>query len=98
MKSQDLFQDISEKIQGGVKPKERPGMGRLIRGVSFVSRPYTNPICAEAKRSPQSVQPDGKRAMRYLAWLRRHKFEQLFKGAAEQTTRPTHATVGDRLV
>jgi hypothetical protein len=27
-----------------------------------------------------------------------HKFEQLFKGVAEQTTRPAHATVGDRLV
>jgi hypothetical protein len=50
MKSQDLFQDISEKIQGGVKPKERPSMGRLIR--EFRLYIGFTPTRLTAKRAP----------------------------------------------
>jgi len=40
----------------------------------------------------------GKRAMRYLAWLRRTSSNNSSRELPKQTTRPTHATVGRPLV
>jgi len=97
MKSQALFQDICEKIQVGVKPKERSGMGRQIRDFRLSLGLTPTQFAQKLSVSPQSVHRWEKGdALPRLAQA--HKFEQLFKDGTDQTTRHTQAKVADGLV
>jgi DNA-binding XRE family transcriptional regulator len=97
MKSQALFQDICERIQAGVKLKERPGMGRQIREFRLSLGLTPTQFAQKLSVSPQSVHRWEKGdALPRLAQA--HKFEQLFKYGTEQTTQHSQAKVADGLV